>query len=121
MKLRDYQSDIFEQLKSSCSNDLVQLDTGAGKTPIEAALAEWSPLTLLVAHRNVLITQISEKLAAFGLEHDTISTEHTRRRCMAAHRHHGRSFIRRGHATRLVASMQSIDAAIRHHRFNLDT
>lgn len=121
MKLRDYQRDIFEQLTASCSNDIVQLDTGAGKTPIEAALAEWSPLTLLVAHRNILIQQISEKLAAFGLEHDTISTEHTRRRCMAAHRAHGRNYIRRGHGTRLVASMQSIVAAIRHSRFDLDT
>lgn len=121
MKLRDYQRDILEQLTSSCSNDIVQLDTGAGKTPIEAAMAKWAPHTLLVAHRNVLITQISEKLAAFGLEHDTISTEHTRRRCMAAHRQHGRCCLRRGHATRLVASMQSIVAALRHHRFNLDT
>ncbi|MFC4729076.1 DEAD/DEAH box helicase [Coralloluteibacterium thermophilus] len=121
MQLRDYQQDIFEQLTASCSNDIVQLDTGAGKTPIEAALAQWAPHCLLVAHRNILITQISEKLAAFGLEHDTISTEHTRRRCMAAHRAHGRSFIVRGHATRRVASMQSIVSAVKHHRFDIDT
>lgn len=120
VRLRDYQLDIFAQLKASRTNDIVQLDTGAGKTPIEAALAEWAPRCILVAHRNVLIQQISEKLAAFGLEHDTISTEHTRRRCMAAHRVHGLNYIRRGHATHLVASMQSIDAAIRHHRFTLD-
>lgn len=121
MKLRDYQRDIFEQLVASCSNDLVQLDTGAGKTPIEAALAQFSQHTLLVAHRNILITQISEKLAAFGLDHDTISTEHTRRRCIAAHRPHGRSYIQRGHGTRLVASMQSIVSAIRNGRFNVAT
>jgi superfamily II DNA or RNA helicase len=121
MQLRDYQRDIFEQLAAGCSNDLVQLDTGAGKTPIEAALAQWAPRVLLVAHRNVLIQQISEKLAAFSLEHDTISTEHTRRRCIAAHRAHGRGYIRRGHSTRIVASMQSIVAAIRHCRFNVDT
>lgn len=121
MKLRDYQKDIFDQLITSASNDLVQLDTGAGKTPIEAALAEWAPFTLLVAHRNILIQQMSEKLAAFGLDHDTISTEHTRRRCMAAHLPHGRSFIKRGHKSRLVASMQSIVSAIRHNRLNIDT
>lgn len=121
MNLRDYQREILDQLVSSSTNDIVQLDTGAGKTPIEAALAQWSSHTLLVAHRNILITQISEKLAAFGLEHDTISTEHTRRRCIAAQRAHGRGFIKRGHGSRLVASMQSIDAAIRHHRFDLDT
>lgn len=120
MELRDYQLDIYSQVVAHDSNDIVQLDTGAGKTPIEAALAQWAPHVLLVAHRNILIQQISEKLAAFGLEHDTISTEHTRRRCIAAHRAHGRSFIVRGHSTRLVASMQSIEAAIRHHRFTLD-
>ncbi|MFC0708476.1 DEAD/DEAH box helicase family protein, partial [Azorhizophilus paspali] len=102
MKLRDYQTDILKQLQASTSADLVQLDTGGGKTPIEAALAAWAPRILLVAHRNILIQQISEKLAAFGLDHDTISTEHTRRRCMLAHRPHGRNYIRRGHATRRV-------------------
>ena len=121
MELRDYQRDIFEQLTTSCSNDIVQLDTGAGKTPIEAALAEWVSRILLVAHRNILIEQISEKLAAFGIEHDTISTEHTRRRCIATHRQHGRSYIKRGHQTHLVASMQSIIAAKRHSRLNIDT
>ncbi len=120
MKLRGYQQDIFDQLIPSTTNDIVQLDTGAGKTPIEAALAAWSPFTILVAHRNILIQQISEKLAAFGLDHDTISTEHTRRRCMASHRKHGKNHIKRGHQTRLVASMQSIISAVRHHRLNLD-
>lgn len=120
MKLRDYQECIYGQLVAGRTNDLVQLDTGAGKTPIEAALAGWSERTIIVAHRNILIQQISEKLAAHGLEHDTVSTEHTRRRCMAAHRSHGRNFIRRGHRTRLVASIQSIVSAVRHKRFFLD-
>ena len=105
--------DILAQLKASTSNDLVQLDTGAGKTPIEAALAQWAPHCLLVGHRNMLITQISEKLAAFGLAHDTISTEHTRRRCIATHRAHGRNYIERGHQTRRVAS---IDSLLAHHK-----
>lgn len=121
MELRDYQRSILDQLTSSATNDIVQLDTGAGKTPIEAALAQWAPHCLLVAHRNVLIRQISEKLAAFGLEHDTISTEHTRRRCIAAHRMHGRSYIVRGHPARRVASMQSIVAAVKRRRLDIDT
>lgn len=121
MKLRDYQEDILSQLQACTSDDLVQLDTGGGKTPIEAALAAWAPRTLLVAHRNILIQQISEKLAAFGLEHDTISTEHTRRRCMLAHRPHRRNFIRRGHASRRVASIDSLISARRHGRLEIDT
>ncbi|MFD2404943.1 DEAD/DEAH box helicase [Azorhizophilus paspali] len=76
---------------------------------------------MLVAHRNILIQQISEKLAAFGLDHDTISTEHTRRRCMLAHRPHGRNYIRRGHATRRVASIASLVSARRHGRLEIDT
>lgn len=43
MNLRPYQKCIFNQLTSSDRNDLVQLDTGAGKTPVMAALAESSP------------------------------------------------------------------------------
>ncbi|HEY9746750.1 MAG TPA: DEAD/DEAH box helicase [Oculatellaceae cyanobacterium] len=121
MELRDYQVDILGQLTSATTDDIVQLDTGAGKTPIQAALADWSQYTLLVAHRNILIQQISEKLAAFGLEHDTISTEHTRRMCMLEHKKHGGNYIKRGHKTRLVASMQSIVSAIRYNRLTIDT
>lgn len=43
MILRDYQRDIFGQLTASHSNDIVQLDTGAGKTPIEAEAIEEHP------------------------------------------------------------------------------
>lgn len=119
MKLRDYQQEIFNVVLADTTDDLVQLDTGAGKTPIEAALCEAAEFSLLVAHRNILIQQASEKLAAFGLEHDTISSEHTRRQCMAAHRQHGRNFIRRGHTTRLVASIGSLVSHYRHGRLQL--
>ena len=121
MKLRDYQREILDQLISSVSHDLVQLDTGAGKTPIEAALAETNEHCLLVAHRNILVSQLSEKLAAFGLRHDTISTEATRRRCILAHRVIGHdSHIKRGHSTRLVASIDSVIARLRHGRLDID-
>lgn len=120
MNLRDYQEDIFKQVITSATDDIVQLETGAGKTPIEAALAESAEFSLLVAHRNILITQMSEKLAAFGLDHDTISTEHTRRRCMLTHRQHGRNHIRRGHPTRRVASIDSLLAHHRRDRLEID-
>lgn len=113
MILRDYQIDILNQLKNSTQNDLVQLDTGAGKTPIEAALAKWAPYCMLVAHRITLITQISEKLAAFGIEHDTVSTEHTRRLCMSVHRTLGQTVIRRGHESRIVVSIDSLHAQLK--------
>lgn len=121
MKLRPYQKDILDQIISADTDDIVQLDTGAGKTPIEAELAIKAPRCLLIAHRNILISQISEKLAAFGFEHDTISTEYTRRRCMAAHRRHGRNYIRRGHQTHLVCSISSLVSRFKRSLLQIDT
>ncbi len=122
MILRDYQADIRAQVESATSDDLVQLDTGAGKTPIMAALAMQAERCIVVAHRNVLIEQASEKLAAFGLEHDVIASEHTRRRCAAAHlRHHGRSLVRRGVRHRIVASIDTIASRMRREAVGIDT
>ena len=121
MKLRDYQQDIFQKLISQVTDDLVQLDTGAGKTPIEASLAEHYPYTLLLAHRNLLISQMSEKLAAFNLPHDTVSTEHTRRQCIAAHLREGhKNRIQRGHKHRLAVSVDSLISHFKHGRLTLD-
>lgn len=110
MNLRDYQVEILDSVRNATTNDLVQLDTGAGKTPIEAALASQAEHCMIVAHRVTLISQISEKLAAFGLEHDTVSTDYTRRRCASMHRRYGGNFIVRGHNKRLVVSIDSLHA-----------
>ncbi|WP_370429643.1 DEAD/DEAH box helicase [Actinobacillus pleuropneumoniae] len=75
MKLRTYQQNIFEQLIQSSTNDLVQLDTGAGKTPIIAKLAEYYQQAVIVCHRNILLKQASEKLAACGLHHRILASQ----------------------------------------------
>lgn len=94
MKLRDYQNSIFQQLISSCTNDLVQLDTGAGKTPIIAKLAEHYKQVVIVCHRNVLVKQASEKLAAFGLTHRIMAANATKRICATNNiNKHGAHFI----------------------------
>ncbi|HDR0964087.1 DEAD/DEAH box helicase family protein [Pasteurella multocida] len=94
MKLRDYQNSIFKQLISSCTNDLVQLDTGAGKTPIIAKLAEHYKQVVIVCHRNVLVKQASEKLAAFGLTHRIMAASATKRICATNNvSKHGSHFI----------------------------
>lgn len=112
MTLRDYQADITGQVQACNGHPLVQLDTGAGKTPIIATMCGHYSHNIVVTHRNELAVQASEKLAALRLEHDTITTDATRRR--AALRHvragHGRH-IQRGHGQRLVASVQSLLAA----------
>lgn len=120
MRLRDYQQELYAEIISAQTNDLVQLDTGTGKTPIEAALCAWSEYSIIVAHRNILITQCSQTLAKFGIAHDTISTEFTRRRCMQAHKSTGKNHIRRGHKKTLVASINSLVSHFRHHRLTID-
>jgi len=121
MKLYDYQQNIFDEVVSAPTDDLVQLDTGAGKTPIEAALCKHYENVILIAHRNILITQCSEKLAAFSVYHSTLSSEYTRRRCMLSHKRHGRNYIKRAGCSRFVAS---IDTLYSHHKrgnITLDT
>jgi len=79
MILRSYQNSLFNQVISSDTNDLVQLDTGAGKTPIIAKLAEHYQDAIIVCHRNILIKQASEKLAMCGLHHRIIASNTTKR------------------------------------------
>ena len=114
MELRPYQKSIAEKVifaVQSGKNPLVQADTGAGKTPVEAYLANHFDNVIVIAHRNVLIGQLSEKMAAFSIFHDTISTEHTRRSCQSRHRKTcGSDFILRGSNSKFVASIQSLDA-----------
>lgn len=121
MILRPYQQDVVTQVAASTTHDLVQLDTGAGKTPVLAALAAQSPYFIAIAHRNILIAQLSEKLAAFGIVHNIIATEHTRRRCLLSHRQHGLAFIDRSITTRWVASIDSLLARHRRGALALDT
>jgi superfamily II DNA or RNA helicase len=120
MQLRDYQSDIADQVLQSTSNDLIQLDTGGGKTPIMAAIANESRSFIAVAHRNILITQISEKLAAFDITHNAIATTHTKRRCVLAHRRALTDCFDESHQSRFVASIDSIIARYKRGRLSID-
>lgn len=79
MILRGYQKSILTQVIESNTNDLVQLDTGAGKTPIIAKLAEHYKQAIIVCHRNILIKQASEKLAMCGLDHRIVASKTTKR------------------------------------------
>ncbi len=62
-KPRDYQQEIFSLLLGTNTNDLVQLDTGAGKTLIIAMLCEAiKERIIVVAHRRLLISQLKKNL-----------------------------------------------------------
>lgn len=107
MKLRPYQKNLLDKLLASKSDDLVQLDTGAGKTPIIAALAAQCGKAIVVCHRNILLRQASEKLAAFGLGHRIVSTAQTRRICAINNaERHGRHYIDR-HSDIVLMSVDS--------------
>jgi superfamily II DNA or RNA helicase len=71
--LRDYQLECLEAVlnesKAGISRQLVSLPTGAGKTVVMAAIAKTvNKKTLLLAHREELITQAVEKFRLFWPE-----------------------------------------------------
>lgn len=121
MRLRDYQREIVEAVLGAASHDLIQLDTGAGKTPIIAEMARQAPGFIAVAHRNVLISQISETLARAGIRHNAISTRYTRRRCLLAHRALGGEWLDESVSDAYVASVDSLLARHKHGRLALDS
>jgi superfamily II DNA or RNA helicase len=112
VKLRDYQGDIIAQVNASTDDVLVQLDTGAGKTPIIAALASRAP-TLVIAHRNVLIAQLSAHLARGGVRHHVIATRHTAHACQRAQAAIGLATHIDPRASTAVASLLTLSARAR--------
>lgn len=88
MILRNYQQSIFDQLVSSNTDAVFQLDTGGGKTPIITKLATLEP-TILIAHRNMLIEQISQTLTKTGNDHQIIGNSLITKRCQLFQRNHG--------------------------------
>lgn len=71
--LRDYQQEcldaVLNESKAGISRQLVSLPTGSGKTVIMSAIAkEIDKKTLILAHREELITQTVDKLKLFWPE-----------------------------------------------------
>ena len=109
MTLRKYQKEIVGAVIECGGSPIVQLDTGAGKTPVIAALCAHYSHSIVLVHRNELAVQASEKLAAIGVAHTIITSKQTQQR--AAIRHvragHGRGHAKTGQTT-IVASVQSL-------------
>ena len=116
MNLRDYQKNILNQVLAlpASTNPLIQLDTGAGKTPIIAALIQhWHDEEILViAHRNILIEQASTHLARFGITHHLIAAKPTVSRCKLKSGAELISDTSQVH----VASIDSLHSRLRHQR-----
>lgn len=121
MQLRDYQADIVRQVATATTHDCIQLDTGAGKTAIMAALAKDRP-SICVAHRNVLIEQIALALAQFGLPHGIIGAKHTVARCALRQRQVlGHDLVDMRNQHNIVASLDSLLSWHKRGRLMLDT
>jgi len=85
-QLRGYQKEILAQLISSTKNDIVQLETGAGKTRIISEFAK-NKNVICVAHRDMLVEQLSSALTVAGVGHNIIASPSARNRCMIKQRH----------------------------------
>lgn len=113
--LRPYQSalvdDVRDAWQSGATTPLAHLATGGGKTAIIGHIIETHDgPSCLVAHRSELVSQLSQTLAAYGVEHDIIASDATRRIVAAVHvMRFGRCFLRVGSRCRVA----SVDTLIR--------
>ena len=87
MILREYQQSIYNQIVDSNNDTVFQLETGGGKTAIIAKLNDRP--TINIAHRNMLIEQISQTLTNIGVSHSIIGNSQIEKRCQLYQRNHG--------------------------------
>ncbi|BDA85450.1 DEAD/DEAH box helicase [Aureimonas sp. SA4125] len=121
MKLRPYQSELSERVRSVRSNVLVQADTGAGKTAILADVAKREQYVVALAHRNILIRQMSSTLARHGVRHTTVCSDHTRRLCLLEHRRAvGQEMLTGTRANKVVSSVDRLLSMHRRCTLRLD-
>lgn len=107
--LRSYQRDILKQVESAINNHInpiVQLDTGAGKTPIIAELCRNIDNFIVIAHRNFLVRQASETLSKMRVDHDVLASKYTRNLSVVSALKHNSNLINSNN--KLVASVDTI-------------
>lgn len=99
MKLRPYQLDVVNRVhqawKASRRAPLMVLPTGAGKTTCFSRVVHDSTVpTVVMAHRQELVGQMSLTLAKYGVRHRVIAPDSVVRNISALHmRHLGRRWI----------------------------
>lgn len=107
-------------MTSSSTNDLIQLDTGAGKTRVIAAIIDTKENVLCIAHRNILIKQLSRELARHNIIHNIIGTTFTRRLCITEHRKMRKQCLS-GTSSVYVCSIDSLLSRHRRALLTIDT
>lgn len=111
--LRPYQSvlrdAVYQEWERGHKNVLMRLDTGGGKTKIFSEIIKDHPgSSVLIAHRQELVSQISVALARNGLRHNLIAAKSTRAAIARAHIEElGRTFYDPGSRC-VVASVDTL-------------
>jgi superfamily II DNA or RNA helicase len=90
MDLRPYQQKALDEIYSAWANGAtnvcVQLSTGAGKNVLfSKAIADYQGLSIAIAHRVELVSQISLTLARYGIRHNIIAQKSAIREIVALH------------------------------------
>lgn len=88
--LRDYQNqmvaEIYGAWNQGAQNVLLRADTGAGKTATLGYIHDQHQgASCIIAHRQELVGQLSLTLARYGLRHNIIAADTTRRAIARAH------------------------------------
>lgn len=88
--LRPFQTqlkaDVYEAWAAGARNVLMRLDTGGGKTVTLADIVrEHGGSSCVIAHRQELVGQLSVALARYGVRHNIIASEETRRAISRLH------------------------------------
>jgi superfamily II DNA or RNA helicase len=120
MLLRNYQDEIKQIVSVETGNLLIQGDTGSGKTRTLAAIIQDNTDVICIAHRNILIKQLSRELVKHDIAHDIIATMHTRRLCITEHRKLNKHLIN-GKNNVYVSSIDSLLSRHRRGLLTLDT
>jgi DNA repair protein RadD len=120
IQLRDYQVDIIERTleswempradgESGFPNILATAATGAGKTAIIAGTIKTiDEPSVSVAHRQELVLQISEALAANDIYHNIVAPDNVIRMCTASHIDKFKRNFYHSKAPSIVASVQTL-------------
>lgn len=122
INLRSYQikliEEIYEAWDAGYQNVGLQLMTGGGKTVIFSEIvSQHAGYTMIVVHRDQILSQISLMLAEHNISHDIIASQETIKMIINAQLiAHGKSYFKSQHHI-MIASVDTLKKRT-DHRFN---
>lgn len=106
---RTLRDSVYQSWNQGARNVLMRLDTGGGKTvTLSDIVRNHAGASCIIAHRQELVSQLSVTLGRYGVRHNLVAAEATRRSIVRAHIEElGRSFYDPG-ARCFVASVDTL-------------